>query len=415
MRILVVSYYYPPTPGIGSLRVGSTVKHLRALGHDVKVLTARTSQASQEAPADRSDSSVLATRWINLTTWLRRTVPRPQDASPKRRALLRIGRRWRRALLEIPDQTLGWYPFAVRGGSALLKSWRADLIFASASPFTGFLVARQLSDHHGIPWVAEFRDLWSDNHYLQHPTWRNRLDRRLERNTVSSAAGIVTVSAPLAEQLAAKYDKPVEVILNGFEPEDFPPICEGDEPNHSDGPLTIAHFGQVYGGRRDPTPLFHALRELGWTPDDVVVRFYGPNLGPIQSIAHQERVGHLVTVSSGIPHSESIRRQKESDVLLLLMWEDPRERGVYTAKLFEYIGARRPILVVGTEDNVACSLVRERGFGLGTVDPTRIASFLRSLLARKRSTGIGDLPEMASHEFTREIQVKKLSAFLETI
>ena len=102
------------------------------------------------------------------------------------------------------DQEIGWLLFALRDGRKILRDWRPDLIYASATPATSLLVARRLSRNHGIPWVAELCDLWVDSHYYRYFGWRHVLENRLERATLGTATAIVTVSEPLAKTLRGK-------------------------------------------------------------------------------------------------------------------------------------------------------------------------------------------------------------------
>ena len=122
---------------------------------------------------------------------------------------------------------------------------------------------------------------------------------------------------------------------------------------------------------------------------------------------------HLVEVHSSVAYRESLGIQRSSDVLLLLLWDDPRERGVYTGKVFEYFGARRPILALGPKDNVAAALIERRGAGFVSNDPAAIAGRLRDWIGEKDACGsIAPLPEEKLFGLSRGEQARRLERFL---
>jgi glycosyltransferase involved in cell wall biosynthesis len=225
-----------------------------------------------------------------------------------------------------------------------------------------------------------------------------------------SVEGLVTVSEPWQTLLARKYTVPVEVVYNGFEPRTTPaepPAAHGKEPLH------VAHLGTLYGGKRDPTPLFEALRILGADARQVRVHFYGPDQERIHGLAAVAGVANSVEVHGELPYADSLAVQSRSDVLLLLMWDRPEEAGVIPAKLFEYFGARRPVLAVGARDGAAADLIRSRDLGLASSDPSEIAARLRDWIAEKQAASAPlSLPVEAVAEFSRSRQVARLSDYL---
>ena len=127
-------------------------------------------------------------------------------------------------LTHIPDKRADWIRVAIPAGRRLIEEWQPDIIFASAPPYTGLIVASRLARAFDIPWVADFRDLWVDNPYYSEPGWRRPIDAVLERQTLRNAAGLVTVSPIWAEQLRRRHGKAAEVVYNGYAEEDFPPL-----------------------------------------------------------------------------------------------------------------------------------------------------------------------------------------------
>lgn len=419
MRLLVVSYAFPPYNSIGGLRVGKTVKYLLKSGHDVRVLTALDQPFQPTLPVEAPPENVIYSRSFNVRKPAEVALGKNANAAVenKRPQGGRLSATFKKVLgfplrtfVYFPDANIGWLPYAVAAGKSLMANWKPDLILASSPPPTSLLVAYRLSKKFGVPWVADLRDLWVDHQYYKQPGWRKAVETKLEKRVLSSAAGLVTVSEPLAERLRAKYRQPTIVVLNGFDPGDYPAGSGSTDP-HAE--LRVLYTGATYPGKQDVSPLFVALRQLGPLAEKVRIVFHGSYLNSIRETAERHKVEHLVEVKAAIPYKESLRMQSESDILLLLLWTDTRERGVYTGKLFEYIGARRPILAIGGVDCVAAELITSRHAGVALSEPGAIADRLQQWIRQKdEAGGIPRLPEESLIGISREEQVGVLEGFL---
>lgn len=418
MRILVLSYFFPPFNAPGAVRVGKTAKYLIELGHDVHVLSCRSQPLPRDLLLEVPEDRVTYTPWINVNRPVelilggRQAVAHRGYSVPSpslSRLLESLGRPYREAV-NFPDGQVGWISFAVRAGARLLDEWRPDVIFASATPYSSLIAAHRLAKRFDTPWVAELRDLWLDNPYLRHYPLRRSLERPLERRVLSSAAGFVTVSEPLAQVLRAKYSAPVKVVPNGFDPDDYP---EPPARAPAAGPLRITYTGTIYPGKRDPSPLLKALLLLGDEARHVKVLFYGRSHSSAARLASRLDVGDSVEFRDPVSHREALALQCASDVTLLLTWNDPRDLGVYTSKLFEYLGARRPILVVGSDQGAAADLIRSRRAGYVLQEAEEIAAQLRRWIAQKRlPEGIPALPATSGSGFERRTLTSELAEFL---
>jgi hypothetical protein len=428
MKVLLVSYYFAPANSMGALRVSRLASFLVRRGHDVRVLAAADPGPPPALECDLPEERVLRTAQLDVN-WLPRrlatvrnalrSAPRegiePGHACASRRqgphrgdaGLLRAAAMLYTNALNWPDARAGWLPYAWRAGERLVRTWRPDLIYASSPPPTSLLLGKLLSARCGAPWVAEFRDRWSDDPYVERPRWRQGLERRLERRIVGSARAIVTVSEPWAERYAAAYGRPVLVVLNGFDPDDY----AGRESAGAMGSpfLEIVYTGGIYPGRRDPTPLFHAIARSGELRSAVRVRFYGTNREHALPLAAAAGAQDQVVVHPHLPRREIAAIQQRADVLLLMQWNDPREQGNLPGKLFEYLGARRPILGLGLEKGVPANIIRERAAGCFINDPALIAAQLTTWLETKRRLGhLPPLPPAAAVGFTRAEQFGRL-------
>jgi glycosyltransferase involved in cell wall biosynthesis len=238
------------------------------------------------------------------------------------------------------------------------------------------------------------------------------MEARLERRIVASASAVVTVSEPWAVRYAEAYGKPTLVILNGFEPDDYAER-ESTGAVHAQG-LEIVYTGGIYPGRRDPTPLFRALASSPRLRASIRVHFYGTGPEHLHALAATAGVAGRVLMHPHMARAEAVALQQGADVLLLMQWNDPREQGNLPGKLFEYLGARRPILGLGLEDGVPAMIIRERAAGCFTNDPAQIAAQLSAWLATKRRLGhLPPLPAEVASGFTRTEQFARLQELLE--
>jgi glycosyltransferase involved in cell wall biosynthesis len=319
MKVLIVSFSCPPSNVVGAIRVGKLARYLDRRGYDLRVLTTDIGE-DRSLPLEIPKEQVVYTDYRERRDWLAplvQCVRRPAAALPSSvemseivgrapgRSLWDSLRRHYQGLIHIPaDMRRNWIKTAVPAGGRLIKEWRPDVIFASAPPVTGLVVASRLSRTFDIPWVADFRDLWVDNWHYTEPGWRRPLDAVLESATVRTAAALVTVSPIWAEQLRRRHGKAAEVVYNGYAEEDFPqrpPQVDRGEA------LTIRYTGSIYQGFRDPTAVFAAIGLLPNTlRDRVMVEFFGDAGDDVLALAAKHRVRDRVRVSPPVPYHRAL-------------------------------------------------------------------------------------------------------------
>lgn len=415
MRVLIVSQLFAPANAIGAVRVGKFAKYLVANGVDVRVLAGRSPWLPQTLPLEIDPSRVTYVEHARIGDVRFGLLDRFETRY--RRGELRLSR-WllaldkiRRSILHFPDSEISWLRPALRAADRVTEDWTPDVVFSSGSPMSSLICARMIAKRLGVAWIAELRDLWLDNPYYAYGSLRRMLERRLERWTLSAAAALVTVSEPLADILRREYRKTTVIAMNGFDEDDFRAISEAAPDTQA--PLTITYTGLIYPGIRDPSPLFEAVRRLGPQADSVRINFYGRSLPELRALRDKYGLGDAVGIEQAVPYREALRLQRNSDILLLLLWNSPNERGVYTGKLFEYVGAGRPILTIGYEEGVAADLIRERQLGRILNDPEEIASALREWIAEKQRTGkIQGPPAEAKAGLSRQEQFSRINALL---
>jgi glycosyltransferase involved in cell wall biosynthesis len=244
-----------------------------------------------------------------------------------------------------------------------------------------------------------------------------RLEEQFERYVLRRAAQLTTVSDPLAERLRSLHDKPVAVVPNGFDTEDFADACL-TPPCEKKNVFTIVYTGKIYPRRQDPALLFQAVHQLSRegfiAPGEVEIHFIGRDLNGVAPLARQCGIETFVFVHPPVPYRESLRQQCRATVLLLLEWTDTSVRGYYSTKVFEYLGAGRPILAVGPRGGVIESLLGECSAGVLVNNSEEMVNVLRNWIDTFRHTG--GLPAHANREaikrYTREAQAGMLADIL---
>lgn len=424
LRILFVSGFFPPNAPMGAVRPGKLHDHWTAQGHEVRTIAIDLKERTEGetlrhagiAYVPYSEPGQTLTR---LRAGLRRSgvapaVPQgPLEREPAKGAkpLWDLAEIYRQILL-FPDRYGTWRGPAVRLGLAWAREWPPDLVFSSGPPQSGHMVAARLAARLKRPWIAELRDLWAGNPYEDRHALIRPFLERLARGTLARASACITVTRDAQARMRRLTRAPVLLAYNGYDPADFAGLEEvlPFDPAR----LTILHAGVIYPGRRDPAPLFEAIARLGAEAGRVRCLFFHDETGSLPALARRHGIEASVEVHERIARPAILRIERQADILLECRWRDPSADGVIPGKLFEYIGARRPILSLGSPTAEAAAIVRENGLGLVSNDPAEIEAWLRDCLAAKAAAA-GRLPDVrpqSDRPFDRATQFRKIDALI---
>jgi hypothetical protein len=415
MKVLMLAGYFPPHAPLAATRAPSFARWLLDAGHEVRVLAARCAEWPATARHGLPEEVVTFTAIDQGRLSWRRPLTDAAViwAATEGRGL--GGRLWAlaSALLPYPDKRVGWLPHVLAAGDRLVAEWRPDVIFATCPPVTTLLAASLLARRHGIPWVAEYRDLWVDHPYYEASPPRRLVDRLFERAMLAGVAGVITVTEGWVKLLSRRLAVPVRLALNGFDPADFPETSGEPAPGR---PLTLLYAGTLYGDKRDPSPLLAALARLGVGPERIRMMFHVDETEAIRRRAEAMGVGHLVQAGGLIPRDEVLAKLQQADILVLLRWPDPREDTVIPGKFFEYVGAGRPILAVGRPSGEVADFIRQDGLGLASDDPAAIADWLGKALAVRQGGGaVAPLAAPVRAGYERGSQFARVAALLQEV
>ena len=417
MRVLIVSYYFPPAAGGGVQRVLSWCRYLPEYGWDVHVL----------APDDP--------RWIDSGGGLevpsdtivhRSENPSPASLRPREYVAAARGplhRMWRRLVLlprriRIPDMHIGWARPSVRAGMRVVREHDIDLIISSSPPETTHVIASRIARRTGIPWIADYRDSWLDLPHLRldRPTvrFKHALNRLLARRVMRGAKAVTTVSDPLAHDLRRRHPKlRVEVVTNGVDTAqlmNLPHPSSLLDGTTRDDRFVVSYTGNFFG-RQSPQSFLAAVTRLMERRPDIPglmrIRFVGGIKAEDHAVIDaSQQLSSMVERIPFMDYRDVLAEQAAADLLLLYVAPGHGSAGVFTGKVFEYVASARPVLALVPEGNVCIDLLTQAGTGR-VVDPDDVESIAATLEAefdQWRANGRTEytVPEAVLQSISRE-------------
>ena len=363
-RVLVIAYHYPPEPTSGALRMARLAKYLPEFGWDPVVLT-------RDAVPVAGDEKVVR---------IGRGYTRPPAGvdngfTVTRSALTSTLKARAREVLFFPDRAAWWIPFALTGGLRAYQRWGFDAIVSSAMPASSLVAGAALASMLRVPWIADYRDLWHGNPYVEEPHWRAKMLLWLERNVLRKAARITTITEELARALFELHQRPVRAIPNAADDEEW-----SDVPFENPECFRIVHAGSLYDGARNPERVFAqvaALRKAG-ALHNTSLDFYGPNPGPLLETAQRHGLADWVHYHGIVDRTTAMRAERAAALLLIVQNADSRTASEYGSKIFEYQSAGPRVLAVGPEESVLRTYIDDNGLGWFASSDAEIRASLRA-------------------------------------
>lgn len=419
-KVLVIAYYFPPMGLSGVQRTLKFVKYLPLYNWQPTVLTVipgsyYARDASLLKEIEPLNVNIFRTDSIDPTRFFRKGDSEAGKAVKMPREWIRKSLNVISQLFFIPDNKIGWKRKACRAATELLQREKFDLIFATAPPYTDFLIGNTLKKRFRLPLVLDYRDAWLDNPYHFYFTPIHRwLHHSLEKRVLRFSDKVITINRRIKELLLKRYPflqyQDVEIISQGFDPSDFD--LNGIARLQRGKKMRITYSG-TFIDKRTPKYFLRALskvlHEQRGLRDKIEACFVGyfreENLKLVNKLGLQD----VVKVLGYVDHSECVRSLIASDVLWMMIGKGEGEDMMSTGKLFEYLGARKPILGC-VPDGVAKTTIEDSGAGI-VVEPDdvdAIASAIKTLYKRYESGTLAGPSEDIVEKFSR----KRLTADL---
>ena len=363
-RVLIITYYWPPSGGAGVQRWLKFVKYLRSFNWEPIVFTVENGEFPvldfdliKEIPDGVEVLTVPA--WEPYKMYKLFSGRNKSDginsgflSEKKGSGLIESISKWIRGNLFIPDARKFWIKPAIQFLNEYLQNHPVDVIISSGPPHSTHLIALSLKKKFQTPWLSDFRDPWTNIDFYKDLKLTKRADqkhRKLENDVLVQSDIVLTIGRQLSNELKILGAKRVEIIENGFDPQDFleDKNCELDEK------FSIAHIGS-FTPSRNHLVLWKALSHLVNKKEEFKSKLEIKLIGKVDYSVLQSikdfGLDNYVKKIDYVPHNEVIKHQKSSKLLLLMVNNTPNAKGIVTGKVFEYMASKRPILAIGPKD-----------------------------------------------------------------
>lgn len=417
----MISCAFPPTGGPGVQRAAKFAKYLPPFGWRPIVWSATGLDQLPQDPTLRADLppevDVREVQWrfgraaaVHRARSMMAGVVSPRMAQRIDWRMTKLGGEtpW-------PDEFVVWARRSVRPLQKLIAEEGVEAIWSTFSPVSNHLLAMELAGATGLPWIADFRDLWVDDLGYDAQADRRVRDESLQQVILERADAVVGVSPAQTDLLAGRLGRQrskFHTITNGYDVDDF---AGAPKAGRRQRVFTLTHVGRLDARRASPA-LFRGLRiaseTLGALASHVRLRFVGFVSKDVRR--QLEGVGFCCAFVDYVTHRDAVEEMCAADALLLCLSGEAGGERIINGKLFEYLASRRPILFVGPANGPCAEIVRSapQGSVLG-VNPQRLGEFIVSLIAERIEHGGGlALATSVPEAYSRRTLTQRLAELL---
>lgn len=419
-KVLIISYYWPPSGGSGVQRWLKFVKYFREFGIEPIVLTVDPKFATfpnydysllEEIPEGIEIHTTQVSSPFELYKKVRKKdAPQAGFSGEKKTGLVDKAMRFIRGNFFIPDARIGWNKFALDKARTIIRENNIDSIVTTSPPHSTQLIGLALKKEFNLHWLADLRDPWTEIYYNQElfrTPFAKRKDYKFEQLCLKNADKIVVVSEDIKRHFGAKrkeiLDK-IHVIPNGFDEADFNIIpTQNNVPlNCNSGSKFISYVGNL--GEQYPLEGFiEAFAEIVKKDGEWKLQFVGNCHNGVKTLVEKLNLSESVVFIPYVYHAEAINYMINASVLLLIIPEIENNKGILTGKLFEYLATGNPILNIGPKDGDAATILKENAVSI-TLNPNdkqaimdfilnstsnhrEVSSFSKNKFSRRNLTG----------------------------
>jgi glycosyltransferase involved in cell wall biosynthesis len=427
-KVLIITYYWPPSGGAGVQRWLKFAKYLPQYGWQPIIYTPENPDFAVEDQSLQKDISqdliVLKTKiWEPYEIYKTIIGKKGQkvnvsfSGAGKKQSIIHKMALAVRGNFLIPDPRCFWIKPSVHYLINYLTSHPVDAIISTGPPHSMHLIGLELHRKTNIPWIADLRDPWTNIDFYSelNLSWlADKIHHKKEKQVLTEASGVVSVTPTWCHELSELANRPVRLVHNGYDEED---IVKVNTPVDLD--FSIVHIGSI-NAARNPKVLWKALTELLQEQPDLKKRLKIKLVGNVEAVVFDaieqynlmdnvEKIGYL-------SHSEAITFQQTSQILLLLINNTPNAGGILTGKLYEYMASERPILAIGPVQSDIATLLKETQAGT-IVDFDDVAGMKTVLLDLFEKFKSGKLNSKASgyQQYSRRSQCGVMAGLLNEV
>jgi glycosyltransferase involved in cell wall biosynthesis len=418
-KVLIITYYWPPSGGAGVQRWLKFSKYLPEFGWEPIILTVDPVFAAYPVMDDSLKDELSPSLKVHKTPAVdyfsiykkdKTKIPSAGFANSVDNTLKGKILRFIRGNFFIPDPRRGWNNFAFKKACELIETEGIKQVITTSPPHSTQLIGLKLKKKYpAIRWVADLRDPWTDIYYYRHfyPSLISKMvDSRLEKKVLKKADRIITVGESLKALFSLKTKgiaQKTEVITNGFDETDFKVVKE-NEPSR----FTLTYVGTL-SDNYPVDSLLAALKNLESEGKDFVLRFVGSVSENARKLIISTIPFTSVEFIPYVTHNEAVRYMLNSSVLILIIPSHASNKTILTGKIFEYIATGKPVLCLGPVEGDAAKIISITGNGaiFGYNDKSGIRDYFSEFEA-KRWNRINP----AINQFSRRELTAKLVALI---
>ena len=403
-KVLIITYYWPPSGGAGVQRWLRFSKYLPQFGWEPVILTINPAYATYPAldsslQREVSDSIEVhmtkAIDWFRFYNRKKSDIPTAGFAKTNDNTIKEKLSRFIRGNFFIPDPRRGWNKFAFKKACELIESSGIKYIISTSPPHSTQLIGLKLKKKYPeIKWIADLRDPWTDIYYYKqfYPTpIARKIDAALEKKVLKTADRIISVGKSLKSHFTEKIpgiENKIEVITNGFDENDFAGLSDTVT-----GIFTISYIGTL----SDSYPIsgfLDALLEFDQKGNNFNLKFIGTVSSTQKDLILSKIPKSLIEIIPYSDHKKAIKYMSDSDLLLLIIPDHQSNKSIITGKLFEYIASKKAVICLGPEGGDAGDILTSCNAGKSFyyTDKPGIISYLEECL-KKWESGVNNLTQ----------------------
>lgn len=432
-KVLIIAYYFPPLGWSGVQRTLKFIKYLRDFDWEPIVVTVGKTKFSildksleDELPKDikiiRVDDIVLKdvtdVMKGQIKGYVEASINSISDESLKKLYEEEIEKKISelRDMVLLPDGNVIWANNVIKEINDKIDFTEIDVVYTTSSPYSAHIIGEYIKKEYSIPWIADFRDQWVDNPYIDYnkDSLRYKLEKNMEKNIVFNCDRLIMVTPVITENYISTYKiekNKVITITNGYDEEDFKNIKSKKQNNK----FTIVHNGSFYL-KINPYTVARVIKKL--VENDIIdekkieIILNGNNdyniINKFKEI--MGKYSYIITINGYLSHEESLIKSNDADILLLICGEEESSKQVYTGKVFEYLRLRKPVLSISPKGSLVEKLLHETECGINaeysdieTIEKIILNYYNSWLKGNKIKVGAKNIEKYERKELTKKL------------
>ena len=373
-KVLIVTYYWPPSGGPGVQRWLKFVKYLPDFDIEPIVYI-------PENPTYPILDSDLEQDVSKKITILRKRIFEPYGIASifgsgkikkiskgiiphkRKQSFFESISLWIRGNIFIPDARVFWVKPSISYLDKYIKENKIDTVITTGPPHSVHLIGLGLKKLNKITWIADFRDPWTTIGYHKSLKLNSQSQLRhssMEKEVLCTADSVIVTSRTTKTEFSKISSKPIEIITNGYDTEKV-------QKKALDVKFSLAHIGSFLS-ERNPRILWKALKELlkeekGFA-DNFEIKLAGAISPIILATIEEFGLTRYLNNMGYLAHKEAVAEQRSAQVLLLIEIDSEETNGIIPGKIFEYMVSGRPVIGIGPDMSDFAEIITETNTGV---------------------------------------------------